>query len=189
MTPEEIEAMQKSNTELAEKLKAAEAAAGGGDESRKRLDYLEGEHKKLIEARDKAKNDMRLADEKKLTEQGEFKIIADNKQKELDDLTKHLESLTGTIAGYTERDEAKLKTLLELIPENQRDTVASNSGTLADKIALAEMLAIVKLEGPGARNAGPLKTQTLQDEYDQAVKDGNVTAQIAIKNEMYTQKG
>jgi len=190
MTPEEIAAIQKKNEELEATIKAnaAEAAKGGDDEARKRLAYLEDEHKTLIAARDKAKDEKRLADDAKLAEQGEFKLLAEQKQKELDAFAKQIEESNTILTGYKVRDEAKLQTLIELIPENLRETVAGNSGTLAEKIDLAEKLATVKPTAPGARPGGDTHTATLQEEYNQARKDGNVALQVALKRQLFEKK-
>lgn len=182
MTPEEIEAMQQQNKDLADQLKTAEAGKGGDDESRKRLVYLEGEHKKLIEARDKSKTDLRLAEEKKLSEQGEFKILADNKQKELDVLTKQLEGLNGTITGYVERDKEELATLLESVPENLRGTVSSESIPLAEQLKLARELSTVKPQGPNARPGGEGQGKT-------TMTRANFDAKSALERSAFIKEG
>lgn len=154
MEAHEIEALQKSNSDMETKLKALESASGGDKTLQDRNSYLEGEMKKVVEARDKAKDDKRIADEKALVDQGEFKILSENQATQLTDLTKQLAGHEETLGKFKERDEAKLKTLIELIPENLRETVAGNSGTLSEKIDLAERLATVKPTAPGARPGG-----------------------------------
>jgi hypothetical protein len=158
MTPEEIAALQKQNEEMAAALAAAEAAKGG-DDSADELKRLREERAELIAGRDKAKQKAREAEEAKLAEQGEFKTLAEKKSAEAETLAKQLEELNGTISTYKERDEAKLKTLLKDVPENLRETVANNSGTLAEKLELAEKLLTVKPSGPKARPGFDDKTE------------------------------
>jgi hypothetical protein len=188
MEAHEIEALQKSNSDMETKLKALESAGGGDKTLQDRNSYLEGEMKKVVEARQKAKDDMKTAEDNALLEKGEFKILAENQAAELAALTSKLAGHEETLGKFKERDEAKLQTLIELIPENLRETVAGNSGTLAEKIDLAEKLATVKPNAPGARPGGDTHTATLQEEYKQAVKDGNVASQIALKRQLFEKK-
>ena len=153
MTPEEIATMQKQNEELATALKAAEAAKGGDGDSEE-LKRLREEKAELITGRDKAKEAKRLEEEKRLADNEEFKTLSEQLTAERDNLTKQLEGQAETLGKFKERDEAKLKTLIDLIPENLRETVDGNSGTLAEKIDLAEKLATVKPAAPGARPGG-----------------------------------
>lgn len=180
-----IEEVQKQVAELTSQL--AEAKKGGGD-SLEELTRLRAEKAELIEGRDKAKQRARDADDAKLAEQGEFKTLSEQLTSERDDLTKQLEGLIGKVEEYTKRDEAKLQTLIELIPENLRETVTGLTGSLAERIDLAEKLATVKPTAPNARPGGDAHNVTLQDEYNTAVKNGNVALQISLKRQLYEKK-
>jgi hypothetical protein len=186
-TPEEqIAALTKQIEEQATALKTAEAGTGGDDELRKRFESLEAQNKELIEGRDKAKQRARDADDAKLAEQGEFKTLSEQLQAEKKSLEEQLAGQSLVLEGIKERDEAKLKTLIELIPENLRETVAGNSGTLAEKIDLAEKLAEVKTpKGPLVRLPGDMSNQTLKEQHAAAVASGDIAAQISLKNKMY----
>lgn len=151
-TPEEeLETLKQQVTDLNTQL--AEAGKGGAGDSEE-LTRLRGINAELIANRDAGKETKRKADEDALKKNQEFETLSQNLQTERDALTKQLEGLTGKVEEYTQRDEAKLQTLIELIPENLRETVAGNSGTLAEKIDLAEKLATVKPAAPGARPGG-----------------------------------
>lgn len=155
MTPEEIAELEKSNSDMETKLKALESAGGGDKTLQERNNYLEGEMKKIVESREKAKNDRKIAEDKALVEKGEFKILSENQATLLTDLTKKLAGHEETLGKIKERDEATLQTRLEAISdETLRETVKNNSGTLAEKIDLAGKLATVKPAAPGARPGG-----------------------------------
>ena len=73
-----IEELEKQVRDLQEQNKTLADAKGGGmdDEQRKRLNFLEADHKTLIAARDKAKEEARKAEEEKLLENEECKTLA-----------------------------------------------------------------------------------------------------------------
>ena len=185
MEAHEIEAQMKEIETL--KTQLADALKGGGIDSEE-LTRLREEKKELIDGRDKAKEAKRLEEEKRLTDNAEFKTLSEQLTAERDDLTKRLEGLIGKVEEYTKRDEAKLQTLIELIPENLRETVTGLTGSLSERIDLAEKLATVKPTAPNARPGGDGHNVTLQDEYDTAVKNGNVALQISLKRQLYEKK-
>lgn len=155
MTLEELQAEN-------EKLKTALADAKGGEkdgETRKRLEFLEAEHKQLIEARDKAKEEKRKAEEKRLAEAGEFKTLAEQekamREKVEADYAKTVERLT----AYEKRAEEKLNTLLEKVPEDKRQLIRPDLD-IDYRLQLAESLIVTEQKPPGYRPPGdPPKTQ------------------------------
>lgn len=149
MTLEEMQA------ELDKTKKALEEAqaAGEDDEVRKRLEHLESENKELIAARDKAKQKAREIEEKKLLENEEFKTLAEKRQAELDALIAEQTKANERLSLYEKRDEQRLEKLIEAVPEAQR-TLIKESFSLSDRIELAESLAQIKPQPPGARLPG-----------------------------------
>jgi hypothetical protein len=78
------------------------------DEVKKQLEraeYLEAENKKLIAARDKAKEEKRKEEEEKLKEQGEFKKLLEAKEKEFEPLKQKAEAYDSYV--QSEIDKAK----------------------------------------------------------------------------------
>ncbi len=150
-----------------------------------RLTFLEGEHKKLIGDRDKAKDEKRLAEEKRLTEQGEYKTLAEQKQTEVTDLTAQLESLNGNLEAYQQRDAKELEALLPNVPEALREQVSDDSLPLEKRLSLARALADTKQKPPGYRGPGEPEPETLQAQYEAAMKDGKVSEAMRIKGQMF----
>jgi len=148
---EELAALKAQNEEM--KTQLAEAQKGSGDSSDE-LTRLREERAELIAGRDKAKQKAREAEEAKLAEQGEFKTLAEQKAAEAEALKVKLEELNGTISSYTERDEAKLQTLLADVPENLKGLIEKSSAPLAERLELAEQLMVTKEKGPGVRLPG-----------------------------------
>lgn len=186
MTAEEFEALKKQNEELQAKLADA-GKANADDETRKRLQHLEDENKQLIEARDKAKQARREAEEAALAEQGQFKEIAEQRQKELEALQKKVEESNGVLDKYRQRDESELAVLMEKVPEALRDSL-DDSIPLAKRLDLARKLVAEKPPGPGARPAGDPQLTTLEESYRKAVESGNVAEQITLKRQMYEER-
>jgi hypothetical protein len=179
---------------LQEQLKASQTAleeASKGQMSKDDLDrltFLEGENKTLIGARDKAKDDRRLADEKLLAEQGEFKTLAEQLQSQLDEKTGDIASRDERLAKYQERDEVEFKELLENVPEAFKALVSDESLPLANRLQLAKAHVGVKTQTPGYRPPGEQGSETLQEQLTAAIKDGNVMAQISLKRQMAEKK-
>ena len=138
------------------KLNAALEKAGKPEldnDSRKRLNHLESENKELIASRDKAKQKNRDAEEAELIKNAEFKTLAETKQAQIVSMTADHAKLTEQIAGYTERDSARLKTLMESVPEAQRGLI-KDSFSLPDRLDLAEAFAQTKTVPPQTRLPG-----------------------------------
>jgi guanylate kinase len=187
MTPEEIEALQKQNEELAEQLKAAEAAKGGNVDQ-ERLAFLEAEVEEARKARDKAKEEKRIADAAKLAEQGEYKTLAEQAQEKADELAKQIEEKTATLDKYKERDKAELAATLEKVPEELRESINDESISLEKRLELAKKLAVTKQEGAGSRRAGSHEVDSLEVQLQEAKEAGNVELQIALKNKIFQKK-
>lgn len=151
----DIEAYKKENEEIKAKLKAIEdsKATGPDDEARKRLTHLESENKELIEARDKAKAKARELEEKKLTDNQEFKTLAEQRQAELDALKVEQANAVEKLTAYETREEARLVKLIEAVPEAQRPLI-KDSFSLSDRLELAESLAQIKPSPPNPRFPG-----------------------------------
>jgi small-conductance mechanosensitive channel len=126
-----------------------------------RLNYLEGEHKKLISDRDKAKEEKRLEEDKRLTEQGEFKTLAETRQSELDKLQKAMEGLNETISTYNQRDEKELEALLPNVPEGLRDEVSNKDLPIASRLSLARKLSNSKTPLPDYKAPGEKQDNSL----------------------------
>ena len=145
MTIEELEA---ANKDLQAKL--AEASKGGlGEEERKRLSYLEDDHKKLIADRDAAKEAKRAAEEKRLAEQGEFKTLAEQRAADLAEATKGTDELKAQLAKYAERDAAERAELIEKVPEHLREDITDTT-----PLALIKKLTLTKDAPAGYRPPG-----------------------------------
>lgn len=178
---------------LQEELKTAKTAleeASKGqmsNEDRDRLTFLEGDNKTLIEARDKLKEEKRIAVDKKLIEDGEFKTLAESKALEVEDLTKQLEGLNSKLGSYQERDEKEFKAILETVPEALRDKIPE-SMTIGERLDLARALSTQKQPPAGYRQPGEPVPTTLQTQYDEAVKTGNVSERMRLKREMFEAK-
>ena len=151
----DIEAYKKENEEIKAKLKAIEdsKATAPDDEARKRLTHLESENKELIEARDKAKAKARELEEKKLTDNQEFKTLAEQRQAELDALMLEQTKASERLSLYEKRDEARLAKLIESVPESHRPLI-KDSFSLSDRLELAESLAQIKPSPPNPRFPG-----------------------------------
>jgi len=151
----DIEAYKKENEEIKAKLKAIEdsKATGPDDEARKRLTHLESENKELIEARDKAKAKARELEEKKLTDNQEFKTLAEQRQAELDALKVEQANAVEKLTAYETREEARLVKLIEAVPEAQRPLI-KDSFSLSDRLEIAESLAQIKPSTPNPRFPG-----------------------------------
>lgn len=179
---------------LQEELKAAQTAleeASKGQmskEDRERLTFLEGDNKTLIEARDKLKEEKRIEAEKKLVENGEFQTLAENAQKQVTDLTAELDGLKGKLGSYQERDEKEFKAILDTVPEALRDKIPE-SMSIGERLDLARALSTQKGKPAGYRQSGEPEPTTLQTQYDDAVKSGNVPEQMRLKREIFEAKG
>jgi small-conductance mechanosensitive channel len=186
MSEETVESL-KAELEAAKTALEEAKTAPKADTDRDRLAYLEGENKKLIEARDEAKRKKREAEEAHLAEQGEFKTLAETRAKELEDLTVKLESLNGKVSEYQKRDEEELSKLLEGVPEALRDDVADDSLPLEKRLALARKLTDTKTvtKPVGVRLPGEDAPTTLQAQYDAALKSGDVPTQLRLKREIH----
>ena len=153
MAEETVESLQAE-------LKAAQTALDEASKNQPnkvdqdRLTYLEGENKTMKESRDKAKEERRVADEKLLAEQGEFKTLAEKREGELAELTAKLTDLDETIAKYHERDKAELDAILPNVPEALRAEVSDESLPLAKRLTLARALAGVKPGKPNFKEPG-----------------------------------
>jgi hypothetical protein len=186
---------QKTVEELQAELEAASAqindlkkAGGLTDEEKARLAHIEAENKELIAARDKAKQKAREAEEARLKEEGEFKTLAEQKQAEAEKLAKDIEEKNSILEKYKERDKQELETLLKEVPETLRESIADDSLPLSKQLELAKKLVAEKPKGPGARPAGELTTDSLEEQLRQAQKDGDVAASIRLKREIFESK-
>lgn len=184
MSEPTVESLQK---ELKAAQTALEEAGKGGmsKEDQERLTFLEGDHKKLIEARDKLKKEKTIAEEAALLKNGEFEKLAQTKTAEVEDLTAKLEGLTKTIEAYTVRDEEEFKAILEGVPEALREQVSDETLPLAKRLSLAKALSTVKGKPPGYREPGEQDPTTLQAQYDAAVKSKNMMEQLRLKREIH----
>ena len=155
-------------------------------EAQDRLTYLEGDHKKLIEARDQAKEEKRVQEEKSLVENGEFKTLAETRAQEVTDLTGKLDGLNAKLEAYQERDKVELATLLESVPEDLRADVSDLP--LEKGLALAKKLAGAKQTTPpaGYRGSGEPEPETLQAQHAAAMKSGNIQEAMALKRQMHS---
>jgi DNA primase catalytic subunit len=149
MDIEEMKVALAASNKALEDLKAT----GNDDEARKRLTHLESENKDLIAARDKAKERAREAEEKKLTDNQEFKTLADTRLTELDALKVEQANAVEKLTAYETREEARLVKLIEAVPEAQRPLI-KDSFSLADRLELAESLAQTKPNPPTPRLPG-----------------------------------
>jgi hypothetical protein len=158
------------------------------------------EAKAAFEARDTVKaqlqaieDERKAAEQKALEEQGQFQELATTAQAKVTELTGQFETveeerkrLEAQIEVYKERDKAELATLLEKVPEAMRAKITKDTISLEDQLDLARDLAVTKPTAPGFKGAGdPPADKTLQDQYDQAVKDGNVMLAVSLKNKMF----
>lgn len=186
MSDVSVEELQAQNAELAAKLEAVSKPTDG-DESRKRLEFLEGEHKKLIEARDKAKEEKRQQEERLLAEQGEYKTLAEKREQEANELAASLEGLNAKLEAYQKRDEEELQTLLEAVPEALRDDVADESLPLEKRLALARKLSATGTKQPPAsyRGSGEPEPESLQEQHAEAMKNGDISKAMALKRKMH----
>lgn len=150
-----------------------------------RLAFLEGENKTLIGARDKAKDEKRKAEEAALLENGEFKTLAEAKSAEVDDLAKQLEGLTGKLDAYQVRDEEEFKTILAGVPEALREQVSDETLPLDKRLSLAKALSTTKQQPAKYRPPGEPPANTLQAQYEAAVKSNDVMGQMRLKREMH----
>jgi hypothetical protein len=169
MTLEELQA------KYDEQQKELEAAKKGqlDEEARKRLDYLEGEHKTLIEARDKAKDEKRKAEEERLKEQGEFKTLAEQRASELEEKEKALAEKDEVLKSYRERDEKEFSELLEKVPEELRGDLSEDL-PLATRLNLARKLAAVKPDNPDYRGVGEAGGKQKRGEMTPAERAGYI---------------
>ena len=147
-----VEELEAKNAELMKALEDSKAT-GTDDEQRKRLEFLEGEHKTLISARDKAKEEKRLADEKHLTDQGEYKTLAEQRQADIDKLTCSSTKLAEQLAGYTKRDEERLAKLITTVPDNYKGLITDDL-PLSKRLEMAETFQTIKPQPPGTRLPG-----------------------------------
>jgi uncharacterized phage infection (PIP) family protein YhgE len=183
MSEPTIEGLQQ---QLKDSKTALEKAKEGtlSKEHQDRLSFLEDEQKKLIAARDKAKDDKRKADEKHLLEQGEFKTLAEQRKQELDDMAKGSDELKAKITEYQARDEKELAALTEKVPEEFKDDVADATLPIETRLSLARKLVGAKEKLAGYRPPGEPPAETLQARLAAAVKSGNIMEQLALKREI-----
>ena len=147
-----LEEVQAENAKLQKQL--ADASKGGStDDEKKRLEFLEAEHKTLIQARDKAKEEKRLADEKRLNEQGEFKTLAEQRQATIDALTAEQQKAADQLGAYTKRDEDRLTKMLGTVPDNFKALITEDL-PLLKRLEMAETFAQTKPTPPGHRPPG-----------------------------------
>ena len=184
-----VESLQEELKAMKTALEEASATPPATTDS-DRLAYLEGEHKTLIKARDDAKEAARLAEEAKLTENGEFKTLAETAQAQVADLKLQMEGKDAAIEVYNQRDEAEFKELLEKVPEAMRESISDESLPLAKRLELAKKLSTdTKGTPPAFRGTGEPGTITLQAEYDAAVESGDMATQLRLKREIHEAKG
>jgi hypothetical protein len=118
-----------------EEAKAALEEAKKGQVSKETLDrlaFLEDDHKKLIKARDDAKEAKRLEEEKRLSEQG----------------------LNGQLSEYQERDKKELEAILATVPESLRGDLSDETLPLATRLSLARKFSTTKGKPPEFREGG-----------------------------------
>lgn len=154
-------------------------------EDRERLTYLEGDNKKMIEARDKAKEEKRVLEEKSLVENGEFKTLAETRAAEVTDLTGKLDGLSAKLEAYQERDKVELATLLESVPEELREDVSDLP--LEKALTLAKKLAGTKQTTPPItpRIPGEPEPETLQAQHAAAMKKGDIGLAMQLKRQIH----
>lgn len=187
MSDEALKELERKNKEMVDRI--AELSKGGmDDEARKRLVFLEDDHKKAIDRRDKALKEKKEAEEKRLLEQGEHKTLAEQRAKDLDEAAKNSDELKAKIAAYEARDEEELKALAEKVPEAFKEDLADTTTPLDARLKLAKKLIGQKVQSAGYRPPGEPPPESLKDRYDAAVKSGDVSEQIALKRQMFESK-
>jgi small-conductance mechanosensitive channel len=184
LTVEELQKQLKDSQTALDEAKKGQMSK----EDRDRLEFLEGDNKTLIEARDKLKEDKRIATEKKLVEDGEFQTVAENAQKQVTDLAAEIEGLKGKLGSYQERDEKEFKAILENVPEALREQVSDDTLPLEKRLSLARALSTMKGQPPGFRQPGEPTPDSLQAQYDKAVEAGNMVDQLRLKRLLHEAK-
>lgn len=179
---------------LQTELKAAQTALdkasknNSGNVDQDRLAFLEGDNKKMIEARDKAKEKTRRAEEDALIENGKFKELSEAKSAEVKELIKKIEGMTGQLDAYTLRDEEEFKAILQSVPEALRDQVSDETLPLGKRLSLAKALSNTKQPPAGYRQPGEPPADTLQAQYEKAVESKNLMDQLRLKREIHEAK-
>lgn len=111
--------------------------------SKDKLDEFRGNNHKLQDELDKMKADIE-SEKKKKTDQaaidkGEAAGVIADKDRQLADLTSQLETLTGKVGTYEEREKVKLAAVVEKLPEDIRANFdglpVGQAITLAENIA------------------------------------------------------
>ena len=160
MTPEEMKEeldKQKAENEKLKKSLAEAGDSGKNDETRKRLEFLEAEHKQLIEARDKAKEEKRKAEEARLAEQGEYKTLAEQEKAQREQIEEEHKKATERLEKYHKRDEEKLAAIMEKVPESKRELIRDDLD-IDYRLKLAESYIDEKPPAPNYRPPGESPT-------------------------------
>jgi chromosome segregation ATPase len=184
-----VEELQKELDLAQGKINELESkGSGSGSDLEAELEKLRGINKDLINQRDARKKKEEEAEAARLAEQGEYQTLAEQKQAEAEQLAKDIAEKNAILDKYKERDEAEFAELLEKVPDSLKETVSDESLPLGKRLDLAKKLIAEKPAGPSARPAGELHTDSLEEQYKQAVASGDVSLQISLKRQIHEAK-
>jgi len=102
---------------------------------------------------------------------------------------KLLKAHDATVAKYVERDEKELEGLISKVPEDLKEEVSDVTLPLETRLRLARKLATSKSKNLDYRPPGEPPTETLEAQYDAAVKSKNMIEQLRLKREIHAAKG
>lgn len=157
-----------------------EGGGGASEDIQKKLDrleYLEGEFKKIIRQRDDAKDQKRKEEEAKLLEEKKYQELLSNKDKELEEHKSKVKTFEEELGGY----KSKVGEYETYITQ-KKDSIKTELGDkwldsmtalpLADLEKLAQTLKIPDKTVDTDKNKGSAIKDLTADEKQQAAKMG-----------------
>lgn len=166
--------MSEENAQGANEEVTEETEAQGGNDSEVSKLKAEAaqrriENRELQKQLEDFKRKQQQAEEQQQAEQGKFKELYEAEKAKAAEFEKLQEQLT----NYQKRDEDRLNSLLEKVPENFKDLLTDDL-PLDKRLKMAEKFAQEQPKAPGYRPPGDGATQT----REQQIKSAKTSAEL-----------
>lgn len=187
MSQEEIAAKEAEEKAAAEKAASDALKSQNPDDLVKQIAALNSENaarrlkeKELADKLEKFNTAQKEAEEKAAAEKGEYKGLWEEVKAANEAATAKVEVYEATLSKLLEAETAN-------IPEDKRGLIPD--GDVASQLAWIAKAKEAKLfepvGGPGVRESGENPGDSLEVQYNEAVKSGNVQAAISLKKKIF----